>query len=146
MPPATFIDANVAIYAAGREHPYRQPCIQVLAAVNDNPEAFVTDAEVFQEIMHHYLRTERWAAGQAVVESFAAMMHGRVSPVTIDDVLAAGQLARTHHGLSARDLLHLAVMHRLGVIRIVTADADFSRVPGIIRLDPADDRDWNSSE
>ena len=145
MPPATFIDANVPIYAAGREHPYRQPCIRVLAAVNDNPEAFVTDAEVFQEIMHHYLRTERWAAGQAVVESFAAMMHGRVSPVAIGDVLAAGQLAKEHQGLSARDLLHLAVMHRLGVTRIVTADADFGRVPGVIRLDPADDREWNQA-
>ena len=142
MPPATFIDANVPIYAAGRDHPYREPCIRVLAAVNDNPEAFVTDAEVFQEIMHHYLRTERRDAGQVVVESFAAMMHGRVSPVTIDDVLDAGQLARTHHGLSTRDLLHLAVMHRLGVTRIVTADADFDRVPGVIRLDPADDREW----
>ena len=142
MPPAIFIDANVPIYAAGREHPYREPCIQVLAAVNDDPEAFVTDAEVFQEIMHHYLRTERWDAGQAVVESFAAMMYGKVSPVTIDDVLAAGQLDKTHHGLSTRDLLHLAVMHRLGVTRIVTADADFGRVPGIIRLDPADDGEW----
>ena len=99
MPPATFIDANVPIYAAGREHPYREPCIRVLAAVNDNPEAFVTDAEVFQEIMHHYLRTERRDAGQVVVESFAAMMQGRVSPVTIDDVLAAGHLAKEHRGL-----------------------------------------------
>ena len=141
MPPDTFIDANVPIYAAGREHPYREPCIRVLAAVNDNPEAFVTDAEVFQEIMHHYLRTERRDAGQAVVENFAAMMHSRVSPVSIDDVLAAGQLAKEHQGLSSRDLLHLAVMHRLGVTRIVTADADFGRVPGIIRVDPADDRE-----
>ena len=141
MPPATFIDANVPIYAAGREHPYREPCIRVLAAVNDNPEGFVTNAEVFQEIMHHYRRTERWDAGQAVVESFAAMMRGRVAPVTIDDVLAAGRLARRHYGLSTRDLLHLAVMHRLGVAHIVTADADFDSVPGIIRLDPADDRE-----
>ena len=143
MPPAAFIDANVPIYAAGREHPYREPCIRVLAAVNDNPEAFVTDAEVFQEIMHPYLRTQRWDAGQVVVESFAAMMHGRVSPVTIDDVLTAGQLAREQQGLSSRDFLHLAVMRRLGVTHIVTADADFDRMPGIIRLDPADDIDWN---
>ena len=141
MPPATFIDANVPIYAAGREHPYREPCIRVLAAVNDNPEAFVTDAEVFQEIMHHYLRTERRDAGQVVVESFAAMMQGRVSPVTIDDVLAAGHLAKEHRGLSSRDLLHLAVMHRLGVTRVITADTDFDRVRGIIRVDPADDRE-----
>jgi predicted nucleic acid-binding protein len=142
MPPATFIDANVPIYAAGRERPYRQPCIGVLAAVNDNPAAFVTDAEVFQEIMHHYLRTERWTAGQAVVASFAAMMRGRVSPVAIDDVLAAGRLATEHQGLSTRDLLHLAVMRRLGVTRVVTADADFGRAPGVIRLDPADFGEW----
>ena len=95
--------------------------------------------------MHHYLRTERRDAGQAVVESFAAMMYGRVSPVTIDDVLAARQLAKEHRGLSTRDLLHLAVMRRLGVIRIVTADAGFGRVPGIIRLDPADDREWQQA-
>ena len=143
MPPAIFIDANVPIYAAGREHPYREPCIRVLATVNDNPEAFVTDAEVFQEIMHHYRRTERWDAGQVVVESLAAMMHGRVSPVTIDDVLAAGQLAKEHRGLSSRDLLRLRVMHRLGVTRIVTPDADFGRMPSIIRLDPADDAEWH---
>ena len=79
MPPVTFIDANVPVYAAGRQHPYREPCIRVLAAVNDDPAAFVTDAEVFQEIMHHYRRTERWEAGQVVVESLAAMMRGRVS-------------------------------------------------------------------
>ena len=142
MPPATFIDANVPIYAAGREHPYREPCIRVLAAVNENPDGFVTDAEVFQEIMHHYRRTQRWDAGQTVVESFATMMRGRVSPVAIDDVLAAGRLATEHQGLSTRDLLHLAVMRRLGVVRVVTADADFGRVHGVIRLDPADLGEW----
>ena len=95
--------------------------------------------------MHHYRRMDRWDAGQTVVESFAAMMRGRVSPVSIDDILAAGQVVRTHHGLSTRDLLHLAVMHRLDVVRIVTADADCDRVPGIIRLDPADDREWKQA-
>ena len=142
MPRATFIDANVPIYAAGREHPYRQPCIQVLAAVNENPDGFITDAEVFQEIMHHYRRTQRWDAGQTVVESFAAMMHGRVSPVDIEDVLTAGRLANEHPGLSTRDLLHLAVMRRLGVVSVVTADSDFGKVPGVIRLDPVDFVEW----
>ena len=99
MPRATFIDANVPIYAAGRKHPYRQPCIQVLAAVNENPDGFVTDAEVFQEIMHHYRRTQRWDAGQTVVESFAAMMHGRVSPVDIDDVPDGGTAGQRTSGI-----------------------------------------------
>ena len=62
--------------------------------------------------------------------------------MTIDDILATGQLANVHRGLSTRDLRHLAVMHCLGVTRIVTVDADFDGVPDIIRLDPADDREW----
>ena len=37
MPPATFIDANVPIYAAGREHPYREPCIRVLEVRPESP-------------------------------------------------------------------------------------------------------------
>ena len=90
MPPATFIDADTPTYTAGREHPYREARIRVLVAVNDNLEAFVTVAKVFQEIIHHYLRTERRDACPVVVESLAAMMHGRVPPVTIDDVLVTG--------------------------------------------------------
>ena len=73
-----------------------------------------------------------------MVESFAAMMRGRVSPVAIDDVLAAGRLATEHQDLSTRDFLHLAVMRRLGAVRVVTADADFGRAPGVVRLDPVD--------
>ena len=64
MPQAVFIDANVPIYAAGRDAPCRQPCIRVPSAVNENPGGFVTDAEVFQEIMHHHRRTQRRDAGQ----------------------------------------------------------------------------------
>ena len=51
--------------------------------------------------MHHYRWTERWDARQVVVERFAAIMRGRVDPVTIDDVLAAGRLANEHQGLNA---------------------------------------------
>ena len=33
-------------------------------------------------------------------------------------------------------------LSQLLVIRIATADADFDGVPGIIRLNPADDTEW----
>ena len=84
MSRALFIDANVPIYAAGREHRYKDPCGRILMMVAEHPEAFVTDAEVLQE------------------------------------------------------LVHLAVMKRLGVSRIITADTDFDRLPEVERLDPAD--------
>ena len=38
--------------------------------------------------------------------------------------------------LSARDLLHVAVMTNNGVDCIISADADFDQVPHLKRLDP----------
>ncbi len=36
--------------------------------------------------------------------------------------------------LSARDALHVAVMLGQGISRIISFDADFDRVPGIVRI------------
>ena len=77
MPPVTFIDASIPIYLAGREHAYREPCILVLATVNDKSEAFVTDGEV----------------GSGT---------GSGGKLRCDDFPAAGQLANEHRGLSTR--------------------------------------------
>ena len=55
MNPAVFIDANVPIYAAGRDHPYKGPCARILRILADDPQSFLTDSEVLQEMMHRYL-------------------------------------------------------------------------------------------
>ena len=61
------------------------------------------------------------------------------------DVEQAAALADFHPILSGRDLLHLAVMNRLGATRIVTADTGFDRVSGIERLDPGRFAVWRES-
>ena len=137
MSRVVFIDANVPIYAAGREHRYREPCGRVLLLVAEHPQWFVTDAEVLQELVHRYVSSGRWALGREVLENFAELMHERIEPVYADDILRAGRLADELPGVSARDLVHLAVMRRLNVSRIVTADTDFDRLPEVERLDPA---------
>ena len=48
-------------------------------------------------------------------------------------------------GVSARDLVHAAVMQRLGVSRIISADTDFDRLEGIDRLDPIRIEEWEDS-
>ena len=55
MSPAVFIDANVPIYAAGGDHPYKEPCSRILRMAAEEPQSFVTDSEVLQELMHRYL-------------------------------------------------------------------------------------------
>ena len=144
MTPVAFIDANVPIYAAGRDHSNKAPCTQVLALVVERPSLFVTDAEVLQELMHLYL-SRRWALGREVLQGFADLMQGRIEPIYGEDTLVAARLAGGHTGISARDLLHAAVMHRIGTDRIVTADADFDRLPGLTRLDPARIGEWGDS-
>ena len=45
-------------------------------------------------------------------------------------------------GISARDLLHAAVMRRLGADRVISVDVDFDYLPDVTRLDPADLAEW----
>lgn len=145
MSPVAFIDDNLPIYAAGREHPYKAPCAQVLHLVAGNPERFITNAEVIQELLHHYLASGRWTLGQEVVNSFAELMHGQIEAVYADDILLAANLADRSPGLNARDLVHVAVMQRLEVRRVISADRDFDRVEGIERLDPLQLHQWQST-
>ena len=65
MSPAVFIDANVPIYAASGDHPYKEPCARILRMAAEQPQPFVTDSEVLQELMHRYLASGRWALGRA---------------------------------------------------------------------------------
>jgi predicted nucleic acid-binding protein len=109
----------------------------ILQLVADYPDAFVTDAEVLQELLHRYLALRLWqTVGRQILEEFVALMRDRVEPVHAADVENAAILADRHPDLGARDLLHAALMGRLGVRLIVSADAGFDRLPEVERLDP----------
>jgi hypothetical protein len=142
MSPPTFLDANVPIYAVGRPHPLKEPSAQVLMLVAEQSEAFLTDAEVLQELLHRYLALRLWTQGRDVFHHFAELMRERVEPVHAVDVERAALLADQYPDLAARDLLHAAVMSRLGVRSIVSADAGFDRLPEVERLDPTDVGLW----
>ena len=145
MSPPAFIDANVPIYAAGRDHPKKEPCTRVLEMVAEHPRSFVTDSEVLQELLHRYIAVDRWALGREVLRSFAEVMHDRIEPVYEEDIHLAARLADSHPGTSSRDLVHAAVMRRLGADRVVSTDTDFDRLPDMARLDPAAIAQWGDS-
>ena len=142
---AVFIDANVPIYAAGEDHPLKKPCARILRIVAEDPRPFVTDSEMLQELLHRYLALGRWELGREVLGVFAEAMSGRIEPVHAEDVLSASDLADRYLDVSSRDLVHAAVMQRLGASRIISADADFNRLEGIDRLDPSRVMEWERS-
>jgi predicted nucleic acid-binding protein len=145
MSPPVFLDTNIPIYAAGRPHPLKEPCARILALVAEHPDEFVTNVEVVQELLHHYMRAGLWDAGRVVVEQFMVLMEDRIEPVLVEDAATAVHIADEHRDVSARDLFHAAVMRRTGAVRITTADRDFERVAGIERLDPGAVESWGNS-
>lgn len=145
MSPAVFIDTNIPIYASGREHLYKEPCARIMRIASESPAAFVTNVEVIQELVHHYRASRRWELGRQAVSSFAEVMHDRIEPIYEGDILLAARLADHHPHVSTRDLVHAAVMQRLGTDRVISADNDFDSLPGITRLDPSDVGEWGNS-
>ena len=140
-----FVDANTPMYTVGAEHPLKDPSIKVLRLIQESPSNFLTSAEVLQEIIHRYLAIRAWPRGRAVFEQFSRLMRGRIHPIYESDVRGAARLADQHHDLSARDLLHAAVMNRLDVRRIVSTDTDFDDLPDIERLDPMKVDEWRDT-
>ena len=140
----SFLDTNIPIYAAGREHPHKQPSIQILNLAASNPESFVTSAEVFQELIHYYLSANRWELGQQVFNRFEATMEGRIEPIYPEDTSRAAGMAGRYPGVSARDLLHVAVMLRLRTSYIISADTKMDQIPGIQRLNPLQVSTWSN--
>jgi len=132
-----FLDACVPMYAAGRGHSYREPCLRILEAVAGGAVEAVTDTEVIQEIVYRYHAVGRIADGRQVAESFLEAVE-TVLPVTRREAARFLALQRAYPLLLPRDAIHVAVMEAAGLSRIVTADRHFGDLPGIERVDPAD--------
>jgi predicted nucleic acid-binding protein len=136
-----FSDTNVPVFASGREHLYREPCVSILVAAAAIPGKCVTSAEVLQEIFHLYFRRGEAQHGRLVLNRFDRAIDGQVADVTRQDVMAATEMNDSLR-LQSRDRLHVAIMRRLGITDIITADAAFGAVPGIRRLDPIALHTW----
>ena len=131
------------MYAVGRPHVLKAPSLRILALAATS-DTYFTSAEVFQELMYTYMKRGDWAEKHPLFADFLDLMAGRIEPLNDDDIRLAARMTATHTGLSARDLVHVAVMQRVGARYVVTADKGFDGVEGVERLDPARVDEWRS--
>jgi hypothetical protein len=130
------IDANVFMYAAGRESPQRAPCQGYLRRlVEPDPPVVCTDAEVLQEILHRYKALGVADDGFGLVDAITRLPIP-VLPIAEADVVEARRLMERFEDLSARDAVHLGVMQQRGIERILTYDRGFDQVGWAIREEP----------
>lgn len=128
-----FVDSNVPMYLVGDSHPNKDRASTLLTRFVQNGERFVTDVEVFQEILHRYTAIQR---PDAIDPAFASLQAIADNILTFGmlEIRAARSLIDLVKGISARDALHVAVMRKAGVRRILSFDSGFDSIPEIERI------------
>lgn len=116
-----FVDANVLMYAVGREHPLRPEAWTFLETTLERGVQLATSAEVLHELLHAYLPVNRLETLDAALALAEARIRA-VWPIEADDVRLARALIARYPGLGARDLLHLACCKRREVAELKTFD------------------------
>jgi predicted nucleic acid-binding protein len=128
-----FVDSNIPMYLVGASHPNKDEARRLLEACIERAERLVTDAEVPQEILHRYSAIRRRDAIQPAFNALLGIVD-EVFPVELPDVERARDILLGQSDLSSRDALHVSIMKRHGVARILTFDVAFDRVPGVERI------------
>ncbi len=129
----TFLDSNVPMYLVGAPHPHKADAQRLLERLVTEGERLVTDAEVLQEILHRCVAIDRRDAIQPTFDALLGVAD-EVFPIELADAEAAKGVVLGVNRLSARDAIHVAVMRRRGIERILTFDAGYDGVPGVTRL------------
>ena len=130
-----FVDANVPMYAAGREHRFKAPSAELMLAIARRQVDAVSDVEVLQEILHRYRAVGRQPEGFVVFQTFATAVRIFHS-ITLDDLWECRAILRRHRGLQPRDAIHAAVMRRHAIRSVVSYDRHFDELPDIERVTP----------
>ena len=128
-----FIDSNIPMYLVGAPHPNKVAAQRALERCIAANERMVTSAEVAQEILHRYAALGRVDAIEAAMRAVLGIVD-EVYPIELSDVERAKDVLLGRVPLSARDALHVAVMKRRGVERIMSFDAGFDAVTWIERV------------
>jgi uncharacterized protein len=127
------VDSNLPMYLVGAPHPHKADAQRLLEEAATARERLVTDVEVLQEILHRYVAIGRREAIQPAFDVLLGVVD-EVLPVELEDVQIAKEVVLGSNRLSARDALHVAVMRRHGIERIMSFDAGFDGVPGVTRI------------
>jgi len=125
------IDSNVPMYLVGADHPNKTAARSLLEVAVARRERLVTDAEVIQEIFHRYAAIDRRTFIEPAMDALLGVVD-EVYPIELLDVTRARDIVLSSR-LTARDAIHVAIMQRHGIARIMTFDDDFTEVPGIGR-------------
>lgn len=132
------LDTTVLVYAAGTEHPLRDPCRRIVDAVAQAALTATTTVEVVQEFVH--VRSRRRDRDDAAELGLAcADLLSPLLTVSGDDLRAGLRLYRHANRLGAFDAVLAAAALAAQAEALLSADGAFAEVVGLRHLVPDDD-------
>ncbi len=121
------------MYLVGGSHPNKDRSRQLLDACIVNGDRLVADVEVFQEILHRYCAINRRDAITPTFDLLKSILD-ETFPIEMSDLDRAREIVLGPASVSARDSLHVAVMERRGVSKVLSFDSGFDQFPGLTRI------------
>jgi predicted nucleic acid-binding protein len=128
-----FVDSNLPMYVAGREHPLRDPARRFFRRAHSGEVDICTSTEVLQEILYRYSALKRLDLAASVYDLFVQLCP-TVLPVTLADTDRAKALLTSVPAIGVRDAVHAAVMFNHNLTEIATFDEGFDRIDGLARV------------
>ena len=129
-----FVDSNVPMYMVGEPHPNKDRTLFLVRQLVDEGESMVTDVEVYQELLHRYSAIHRLDSLDDALRTLDSIADEALT-FEIPEIRLARGLIESVQGISARDAIHVAVMHGAGINRIFSFDRGFDNCPGIVRFE-----------
>jgi predicted nucleic acid-binding protein len=130
-----FLDTNVFLYAAGGDHPLREPCRSILRRVAEGELDATTSSEVVQEVLYvvtrRGLRDQAISLARSILTVFPALLE-----VGAREMAAACDLMGSTPELAPRDAVHAATMLSHEIAVIVSADTHFDELAEVRRIAP----------
>jgi predicted nucleic acid-binding protein len=129
------LDTTVLVYAKGAEHPLRDPCRELIAAIADRHLQATTTVEVIQEFVH--IRAQRRERSDAVAlgNDYAELLSPLLTP-TNEHLRHGLTLFERTEALGAFDAVLAATALDEGAGALVSADNAFAAIPGLPHVVP----------
>lgn len=154
-----FVDANILIFALTNHAVHAAACDAFLDRAENQEIVVVTSTHVLAEVVHRMMTIEASDRFGWPVQGIANRLRRHPAEVqqlvrprqALDEIAAARVTTLTNSsahislatdlsrqtGLLCGDALIVAVMRDQGLTQLASLDADFDRVPGLIRYSPA---------
>lgn len=123
------------MYAKGAEHPLREPCRELIAAVASEQLEATTTAGVIQEFVHVRARRRTRADAAALGRDYVDLLAPLIE-VTADALRRGLALYDGTERLGAFDAVLAATAITSGATALVSADSAFAEVDGIAHVTP----------